>query len=70
MRDALEQAAQLQGTTVNPFVVQSAYQQAQRILERETVLRLSQRDAQKVFSMLEDPPKAKKQLKEAIKAYQ
>ncbi|MEW6158805.1 MAG: DUF1778 domain-containing protein [Verrucomicrobiota bacterium] len=69
MRDALEQAAQLQGSTLNQFVVQSAYQEAQRILERETVLRLSQRDAQKVFSMLEHPPKANKQLKEAVKAY-
>ena len=69
MRDALEQAAQLQGATLNQFVVQSAYQEAQRILERETVLRLSQRDAQKVFSMLEHPPKANKHLKEAVKVY-
>lgn len=69
MRDALEQAAQLQGSTLNQFVVQSAYQEAQRVLERETVLRLSQRDAQKVFSMLEHPPKANKHLKEAVKAY-
>lgn len=69
MRDVLEQAAQLQGSTLNQFVVQSAYQEAQRILERETVIRLSQRDAQKVFSMLEHPSKANKQLKEAVKAY-
>ncbi len=69
MRDALEQAAQLQGATLNQFVVQSAYQEAQRILERETVLRLSQRDAQKVFSMLEHPPKANKRLRDAVKAY-
>ena len=69
MRDALEQAAQLQGATLNQFVVQSAYQEAQRILERETIIRLSQRDARKVFSMLEHPPKPNKQLKEAVKAY-
>ena len=69
MRDALEEAAQLQGATLNQFVVQSAYQEAQRILERETVIRLSQRDAQKVFSLLEHPPKPSKRLKEAVKAY-
>lgn len=69
MRHALEQAAQLQGSSLNQFVVQSAYQEAQRILERETVLRLSQRDAQKVFSMLEHPPKANKQLRDAVKTY-
>jgi uncharacterized protein (DUF1778 family) len=50
-------------------VVQSAYQEAQRILERETVIRLSQRDAQKVFALLERPPKPNKQLRDAVKAY-
>jgi uncharacterized protein (DUF1778 family) len=69
MRQALEEAAQLQGSTLNQFIVQSAFQEAQRVLERETVIRLSRRDAQKVFSLLERPPKANKQLKEALKAY-
>ena len=69
MRDALERAAQLQGATLNQFMVQSAYQEAQRILERETVIRLSQRDAQKVFTMLDRPPKANKKLKKAVKTY-
>lgn len=69
MRDALEQAAQLQGATLNQFVVQSAFQEAQRVLERETVIRLSQRDAQEVFGLLERPPKTNRRLKEAVKAY-
>jgi uncharacterized protein (DUF1778 family) len=69
MREALEEAARLQGATVNQFVVQAAYQEAQRILERETVIRLSQRGAQKVFALLENPPKPNKQLKGAVKAY-
>ena len=69
MRDALEQAARLQGATLNQFVVQSAFQEAQRVLERETVIRLSQRDAQKVFALLDRPPRAKKGLREAVKAY-
>ena len=38
-------------------------------LERETVIRLSQRDAQKVFSLLDHSPKANKRLNEAVKAY-
>jgi uncharacterized protein (DUF1778 family) len=69
MREALEEAARLQGATVNQFVVQAAYQEAQRILERETVIRLSQRNAQKVFALLENPPKPNKRLKDAVKAY-
>lgn len=35
LRDTPEQAAQLQGATLNQFVVQSAYQAAQRIVERD-----------------------------------
>jgi hypothetical protein len=40
IRATLEQAAELLGATVNQFVVQTAYQEAQRILERESVIRL------------------------------
>jgi uncharacterized protein (DUF1778 family) len=67
--DTLEQAAELLGATVNQFVVQTAYQEAQRVIERETIIRLSQKDAQKVFSLLDHPPKPNKRLKDAVKAY-
>lgn len=69
MRSTLEQAAELVGATVNQFVVQSAYEEAQRILERETVIRLSRADAQRVFALTENPPKPNKRLKEAVKAF-
>ena len=69
LRNTLEQAAQLQGATLNQFVVQSAFQEAQRVVERETVIRLSRRDAQKVFSLLDRPPKPNARLIEAVKAY-
>jgi uncharacterized protein (DUF1778 family) len=68
LRATLEQAAQLQGATLNQFVVQSAFQEAQRIVERETLIRLSQRDAQKVFTLLDHPPKPNARLAEAVKA--
>lgn len=69
VRDALEQAAELLGSTVNQFVVQTAYQEAQRLLERESIIRLSQKDARKVLSLLDAPPKSNKALKDAVKAY-
>jgi len=65
----LEQAAELSGSTVNQFVVQMAYQEAQRIVERESLIRLSQKDAQKVLSLLDDPPKPNKRLKDAVRAF-
>jgi len=69
VRDTLEQAAELLGATVNQFIVQTAYMEAQRVIERESVIRLSQKDAQKIFSLLDNPPKANKRLKDAAKAF-
>jgi uncharacterized protein (DUF1778 family) len=69
VRATLEQAAELLGATVNQFVVQMAYQEAQRILERESVIRLSQKDARKILSLLDSPPKPGKALKDAVKAF-
>lgn len=67
MRDTIEQAAELLGATVNQFVVQTAYLEAQRVIERESVIRLSQKDAHKILSLLDNPPKPNKRLKEAVK---
>jgi len=70
VRVTLEQAAELLGSTVNQFVVQTAYQEAQRVIERETVIRLSQKDARLVLSLLDNPPKPNKRLKDAAKVFQ
>lgn len=69
VRVTLEQAAELLGATVNQFVVQTAYQEAQRVIERESVIRLSQEDARKVLSLLDHPPRAGKRLKDAVRAF-
>ncbi len=69
VRDTLEQAAELLGATVNQFVVQTAYVEAQRVIERESVIRLSQKDARKILSLLDHPPKPNKRLKDAVKAF-
>jgi hypothetical protein len=52
-RAALEQAAALVGSTLNQFVVQSAFEEARRTLERETVIQLSQAAARKVLDLVE-----------------
>lgn len=69
VRVTLEQAAELLGATVNQFVVQTAYQEAQRVLERESVIRLSQQDARKIFTLVDYPPKPNARLKAAVKAF-
>ncbi len=69
VRNTLEQAAELLGATVNQFVVQSAYLEAQRVIERESVIRLSQKDARKVLALLDNPPKPNERLKDAVKTF-
>lgn len=69
VRVTLEQAAELMGATVNQFVVQTAYLEAQRLIERELVIRLSQKDARKVLSLMANPPKPNQRLKDAAKAF-
>jgi len=69
VRNTLEQAAELLGANVNQFIVQTAYMEAQRVIERESVIRLSQRDAQKVLSLLDNPPKPNKRLKQAVRQF-
>jgi len=69
VRTTLEQAAELLGATVNQFVVQTAYQEAQRLIERESVIRLSQKDSKKILSLLDNPPKPNKKLGNAVKAF-
>jgi uncharacterized protein (DUF1778 family) len=69
MRATLEKAAELSGSTVNQFIVQAAFQEAQRILERETVIRLSQEDSRQVLALLDAPPKPTRRLKQAVAAF-
>jgi uncharacterized protein (DUF1778 family) len=69
VRVTLEQAAELLGATVNQFVVQTAYEEAQRVIERESVIRLSQKDAQKVLLLIDNPPKPNKRLRDAVKKF-
>jgi uncharacterized protein (DUF1778 family) len=69
VRDTLEQAAELLGATVNQFVVQTAYVEAQRVIERESLLRLSQKDAHRILALMDNPPKPNRRLKDAAKIY-
>lgn len=66
MLERLEEAAELLGATLNQFVVQSAVHEAERVLERETTIRLSREGAKQVFDLLDNPPKANEQLQRAF----
>ncbi len=63
-------AAKLSGATVNQIVVQAALKEAQVVVEREEVIRLSPRDWNWLLDLMENPPGPKAKLKAALKRYQ
>jgi uncharacterized protein (DUF1778 family) len=65
----LLQAANIVGATLNQFLVQSAIENAQKILENERVITLSARDTESFFTMLENPPPINDKLKSLLQNY-
>ena len=68
--ETLRRAAELTGATVNQFLVQSALREAQAVIEREEVIRLSPRDWSWLLDLMENPPKPNARLKAAMDRYQ
>lgn len=68
-RVIIERAAAVYGATVNQFIVQTALDRAGEILEREELLRLSERDAKTFLAALENPPEPSQKLIDALKAH-
>ena len=68
--ETLCRAAELTGATVNQFLVQAALKEAQSVIEREDVIRLSPQGWNWLLDLLENPPKPNAKLKAALKRYQ
>ena len=68
--ETLCRAAELTGSTVNQFLVQSALKEAQAVIEREEVIRLSPRDWSWLLDLIENPPVPNVKLKAAMTRYQ
>ena len=68
--ETLCRAAELTGATVNQFVVQAALKEAQEVIVREEVIRLSPRDWNWLLDLMENPSKPNAKLKAAMKRYQ
>jgi len=67
--DAIAQAAELSGATLNQFLVQSAYGKAQEVIERERFIKMTVRSASAFFDAIEQPPLPNKKLRSAVKSY-
>lgn len=66
VKETLQQAADLSGATLNQFLVQAALKEARLILDKERAIELSERDANLVFELIDNPPDANPLLKAAF----
>ncbi len=69
VHERLTHAAEISGATLNQFVVQSALEKANSVLEREQVLNLTYRDAEALFEIIENPPLPNELLIKAARDY-
>jgi uncharacterized protein (DUF1778 family) len=70
VQETLAMAAEMIGATVNQFVIQTALREAERIIEQERVIHLSQRDAVAFLKALEHPLPPNEKLKTALHKHQ
>ncbi len=67
--DMLELAATMVGSTINQFVAQAALEKAERIVERERTLAMSQETTAWFFELLDNPPEPSPHLVDAVRRY-
>lgn len=70
VKETLQKAADLTGATLNQFLVAAAVKEAQAVIKQEQVIHLSSSDADRIFSLIENPPEPNDHLKEAIARHQ
>ena len=69
IKETLMVAADLTGATLNQFLVQSALEKAENMIEKDKLIQLSNKDAHLFFDVLENPPEPNTKLKNAVKNY-
>ena len=69
VKETIQKAAGITGATLNQFLVHSALEKAQAVIEHERVINLTLRDAQTFFQAVVRPPEPSPNLLAAMKAY-
>jgi uncharacterized protein (DUF1778 family) len=67
--ETLCRAAELTGATVNQFLVQAALKEAQAVIERDEVIRLSPRDWSWMLDLMDNPRSPNAKLQAALDRY-
>jgi len=61
-RETIQAAAELQGASLNQFVIEAAHQKALELLEQASFIRLNAEQTRCVFDLLDKPPKPNRAL--------
>lgn len=64
--EKIAEAAQSIGATLNQFLVQSALEKANAVLEEERIIKLSAASSEALFAIMENPPEPNEYLKQAM----
>lgn len=65
----IAEAAELQGSTVSQFLLESALERADQVTEQVTRLRVSREGFEKMMEALDQPPRALPRLRRAAQRY-
>jgi uncharacterized protein (DUF1778 family) len=68
-QEILQLAADLSGSTLNQFIVQSALRAAEQVIEQEEVIRsirLTMEESKRFFALLDEPPPPNEALQRAM----
>jgi len=65
----ITKAAEIMGATINQFMIQSALEKANRIIEKEQIIRLSAESATLFYDAIKSPPAPNQKLTAAANAY-
>lgn len=66
VEEKLKEAAELAGATLNQFLVQAALEKADKIIDRERMIKVTAQDATLLLSLLDNPPRPNAALKRAF----
>jgi len=62
VRNKINEAAELSGSTLNQFLVAAAMKEAERVIEKERIVRLDAKNSRNFLKVLVKPPAPAKQL--------
>ncbi|MCY2925957.1 MAG: DUF1778 domain-containing protein [Planctomycetota bacterium] len=68
-KDLIEQAAELSAQSLSGFVVSVLVDQARKVVDRHTTIRLSNRDRDRFLALLDNPPPPAPALRKAARRH-